>query len=183
MCVHVCACVCMCVHVCACACVGKEYPFPPLLPSVTVIRHKCLCVLLHISITRCSSCMHVTVVVAVAAVTFAVGCCCCCCCCAQIMKELLTTYTNYGIDLDKRHLTILADTMTSRGGVLGITRFGACNQHHPACYTRCCSIPPAFRAAVVWACLLVNYLSTVKAFVCSCVGMSKASPTPCARPM
>jgi hypothetical protein len=42
----------------------------------------------------------------------------------QIIRELMATYTNYGIELDKRHLTVLADTMTYRGTVLGITRFG-----------------------------------------------------------
>ena len=42
----------------------------------------------------------------------------------QIISELMATYTNYGIELDKRHLSILADTMTYRGTVLGITRFG-----------------------------------------------------------
>lgn len=41
-----------------------------------------------------------------------------------IMRELLVTYTDYGIELDKRHLTVLADTMTYKGMVLGITRFG-----------------------------------------------------------
>ena len=44
---------------------------------------------------------------------------------SQIMRELMATYTEYGIELDKRHLTILADTMTYKGTVLGITRFGA----------------------------------------------------------
>ena len=40
------------------------------------------------------------------------------------MSELDKTYSNYGIDIDKRHLMLLADVMTYRGEVLGITRFG-----------------------------------------------------------
>jgi len=40
------------------------------------------------------------------------------------MSELEKTYSNYGIDIDKRHLMLLADVMTYRGEVLGITRFG-----------------------------------------------------------
>lgn len=33
-------------------------------------------------------------------------------------------YSGYGLDIDKRHLILLADVMTYRGQVLGITRFG-----------------------------------------------------------
>lgn len=42
----------------------------------------------------------------------------------MIMKEVLKTYSNYGIDIDDRHLMLLSDVMTYRGEVLGITRFG-----------------------------------------------------------
>ena len=42
------------------------------------------------------------------------------------MSELDKTYSNYGIDIDRRHLMLLADVMSYRGEVLGITRFGAC---------------------------------------------------------
>ena len=41
------------------------------------------------------------------------------------MSELDKTYSNYGIDIDRRHLMLLADVMSYRGEVLGITRFGA----------------------------------------------------------
>jgi DNA-directed RNA polymerase III subunit RPC1 len=42
----------------------------------------------------------------------------------MIMRELQKTYGSYGIDIDERHLMLLADTMTYKGEVLGITRFG-----------------------------------------------------------
>ena len=42
----------------------------------------------------------------------------------QIMKELNRTYGSYGIGIDPRHLMLLADVMTYRAEVLGITRFG-----------------------------------------------------------
>jgi len=42
----------------------------------------------------------------------------------MIMRELNKTYGSYGIDIDPRHLMLLADVMTYRGEVLGITRFG-----------------------------------------------------------
>ena len=32
--------------------------------------------------------------------------------------------TAYGITVDRRHLTLLSDVMTSKGEILGITRFG-----------------------------------------------------------
>lgn len=41
-----------------------------------------------------------------------------------IINEIKTTMENHGISIDSRHLKLLADTMTYRGEVLGITRFG-----------------------------------------------------------
>jgi DNA-directed RNA polymerase III subunit RPC1 len=41
-----------------------------------------------------------------------------------IQSELHRTYKSYGIGIDPRHLRLLADVMTYRGEVLGITRFG-----------------------------------------------------------
>ena len=41
-----------------------------------------------------------------------------------IIKEIKETMSNHGISIDERHLKLLADTMTYRGEVLGITRFG-----------------------------------------------------------
>lgn len=41
-----------------------------------------------------------------------------------IMKEVECTMGKYGIKVDHRHIMLLADTMTFRGEVLGITRFG-----------------------------------------------------------
>ena len=41
-----------------------------------------------------------------------------------IMSEVMTTYKQYGINLNVRHLAVLADMMTRSGNVLGITRFG-----------------------------------------------------------
>lgn len=41
-----------------------------------------------------------------------------------IMKELANTYNTYGIGIDQRHLQLLADVMTYRGEILGVTRFG-----------------------------------------------------------
>jgi DNA-directed RNA polymerase beta' subunit len=43
---------------------------------------------------------------------------------SMIMVELAKTYGSYGIGIDYRHLQLLADVMTYRGTVLGITRFG-----------------------------------------------------------
>lgn len=43
---------------------------------------------------------------------------------SMIMVELARTYGTYGINIDQRHLQLLADVMTYRGAVLGITRFG-----------------------------------------------------------
>lgn len=43
---------------------------------------------------------------------------------SKIMSELGRVYSQYGIDIDQRHLMLLADVMTYRGSVLGITRFG-----------------------------------------------------------
>lgn len=43
---------------------------------------------------------------------------------ATIIKEIRETMSNHGISIDERHLKLLADTMTYRGEVLGITRFG-----------------------------------------------------------
>lgn len=33
-------------------------------------------------------------------------------------------YDGYGLDIDRRHMMLLADVMTYRGQILGITRFG-----------------------------------------------------------
>ncbi len=41
-----------------------------------------------------------------------------------IIQELNKTYGSYGITVDLRHTQLLADIMTYRGAVLGITRFG-----------------------------------------------------------
>lgn len=41
-----------------------------------------------------------------------------------IMQEISKTYEAYGIDVDYRHLNLLASTMTYKGRILGITRFG-----------------------------------------------------------
>ena len=41
-----------------------------------------------------------------------------------IIKEIQYTMESHGMSVDKRHLTLLADLMTSRGEVLGMTRHG-----------------------------------------------------------
>lgn len=41
-----------------------------------------------------------------------------------IMKEIQATMGPYGISIDTRHTMLLADVMTYKGEVLGITRFG-----------------------------------------------------------
>ncbi|XP_050462135.1 DNA-directed RNA polymerase III subunit RPC1 [Cataglyphis hispanica] len=41
-----------------------------------------------------------------------------------IMSEIKSVMENHGISIDRRHLMLLADLMTSRGEVLGITRQG-----------------------------------------------------------
>lgn len=41
-----------------------------------------------------------------------------------IITEIMTTMQSHGISIDNRHLMLLADLMTYRGEVLGITRFG-----------------------------------------------------------
>ncbi|AFM98532.1 DNA-directed RNA polymerase subunit beta' [Encephalitozoon hellem ATCC 50504] len=43
---------------------------------------------------------------------------------AQIIHEIEYTISNHGIKIDPRHIMLLADTMTYRGEVFGITRFG-----------------------------------------------------------
>ncbi|KAI1716490.1 RNA polymerase rpb1, domain 5 domain-containing protein [Ditylenchus destructor] len=42
----------------------------------------------------------------------------------SIINEILATMRNHSIDLDRRHVMLLADLMTYRGEVLGITRNG-----------------------------------------------------------
>ncbi|KAM0675865.1 DNA-directed RNA polymerase III subunit C1 (rpo31) [Gurleya vavrai] len=42
----------------------------------------------------------------------------------SIIKEVLFTMEGHGITIDKKHVDLLADTMTAKGVVLGITRFG-----------------------------------------------------------
>lgn len=42
----------------------------------------------------------------------------------MIIREIKLTMENHGISIDERHLKLLADTMTYKGEVLGITRFG-----------------------------------------------------------
>jgi DNA-directed RNA polymerase III subunit RPC1 len=42
----------------------------------------------------------------------------------KIVAEILEIMNAYGIGIDIRHLLLLADVMTFRGEVLGITRFG-----------------------------------------------------------
>jgi DNA-directed RNA polymerase III subunit RPC1 len=41
-----------------------------------------------------------------------------------IVNEIVYTMQQHGMDIDWRHVALLADVMTSRGEVLGITRFG-----------------------------------------------------------
>lgn len=43
---------------------------------------------------------------------------------STIISEIMNTMQNHGISIDNRHLMLLADLMTYRGEVLGITRFG-----------------------------------------------------------
>jgi len=43
---------------------------------------------------------------------------------STIMKEIGDVLSNYGISVDQRHMMLLADVMTYKGEVLGITRFG-----------------------------------------------------------
>lgn len=40
------------------------------------------------------------------------------------MREITDVMGNHGMKIDRRHLMLLADLMTSRGEVLGITRQG-----------------------------------------------------------
>ena len=43
---------------------------------------------------------------------------------AVIIKEINKVIVSQGLDIDKRHLTLIADAMTSIGAVKGITRMG-----------------------------------------------------------
>lgn len=43
---------------------------------------------------------------------------------ATIIEEIQNTMSSHGMTIDTRHLMLLADLMTSKGEVLGITRFG-----------------------------------------------------------
>lgn len=42
----------------------------------------------------------------------------------KIMKEIKYIFDQYGMGIDHRHIMMLADLMTCKGVVLGITRFG-----------------------------------------------------------
>lgn len=84
----------------------------------------------------------------------------------QIMKELQNTYKNYGIELDERHLAVLADTMSYRGTVLGITRFG---------------VGPFLLFVLVWVQLCVGRklpMLDVRFCVHACVGVSVSLSNP-----
>ena len=41
-----------------------------------------------------------------------------------IINEIKMVMENHGMSIDRRHMMLLADLMTSRGEVLGITRHG-----------------------------------------------------------
>ena len=41
-----------------------------------------------------------------------------------IINEIVYTMKNHGMSIDQRHVMLLADLMTFKGEVLGITRFG-----------------------------------------------------------
>lgn len=41
-----------------------------------------------------------------------------------IISEIKMVMENHGMSIDRRHIMLLADLMTSRGEVLGITRHG-----------------------------------------------------------
>lgn len=41
-----------------------------------------------------------------------------------IINEVSSTMTDYGIDLDERHLFMLVDVMTFKGKIFGCTRYG-----------------------------------------------------------
>jgi DNA-directed RNA polymerase III subunit RPC1 len=43
---------------------------------------------------------------------------------ATIMREIHTTMDSHGLSIDPRHVALLADIMSYRGEILGITRFG-----------------------------------------------------------
>lgn len=43
---------------------------------------------------------------------------------ATIMKEIHSTMESHGLSIDPRHVSLLADIMSYRGDILGITRFG-----------------------------------------------------------
>ena len=43
---------------------------------------------------------------------------------SKIMAEVRYIFEQYGMGVDHRHVMLLADVMTSKGAVLGITRFG-----------------------------------------------------------
>lgn len=43
---------------------------------------------------------------------------------ATVMSEIAYTMGQHGMSIDARHTMLLADCMTARGEVLGITRFG-----------------------------------------------------------
>jgi len=49
---------------------------------------------------------------------------------STIISEIRFTMDQYGISIDYRHLNLLADVMTCKGTVLGITRFGVQKMKH-----------------------------------------------------
>ena len=47
---------------------------------------------------------------------------------ATIIKEILRVTNSQGLDIDERHMKLIADAMTSEGTVKGITRMGIISQ-------------------------------------------------------
>lgn len=50
----------------------------------------------------------------------------------SIIDEIATTMKDHGVKVDPRHLNLLADCMTSKGEILGITRFGISKMNESA---------------------------------------------------
>ena len=82
-----------------------------------------------------------------------------------IMKEIDTVYSSYGMEIDKRHLMLLADVMTYKGQILGITRFGIAKMKESVRRRIMCDtasyyipvIPPLYTFIAVYAPMCTHY--------------------------
>jgi DNA-directed RNA polymerase beta' subunit len=74
------------------------------------------------------------------------------------MKEIKSVMENHGISIDPRHLMLLADFMTSRGEVLGITRQGLAKMKESVLNLASVRIL-IFRYYLLYLCFIFSYIT------------------------